>query len=64
MPITATVMAVRAAMGLMACIAEEIVKNAIKAKIETKITAVPMAKFLWLIFTTSDSHVQLGAVLI
>jgi hypothetical protein len=51
MPITATVMAVRAAMGLKAWSAEEeLIKNAIKATSETKITAVPNAKFFWLNF--------------
>ena len=62
MPITATVMAVKAARGLMVCSAEEVVRKAIKVMKETKITAVPMAKFLWLNFslTTSDPLVQLG----
>ncbi len=48
MPITATVIAVKAAMGLMACIAEEVAKTAIKVINENKIMAVPMANFLWL----------------
>jgi len=48
-------MAVRAAMGFMDSIMEEIVKNDVKAKIESKITAVPTAKFLWLILVPTYS---------
>ena len=47
MPITATVMAVRAAIGLMVCIAvNEVAKNIVKVTSETTITSVPMARFL------------------
>ena len=50
MPIIATVIAVRAAMGLMVSIAEyEVVSNAVKVKVKTRIAAVPTTKFLWLI---------------
>ncbi len=48
MPITATVMAMKAAMGLIACIAKEAAKTVIKVINENKITAVPTANFLWL----------------
>ena len=51
MPIIATVIAVRAAVGLMFSIAEqEVVNNAVKVIENTRIAAVPTAKFLWLIF--------------
>jgi hypothetical protein len=47
MPIMPTVMAVKAAIGLMTCIIEKAAKTATKVS-ETKIIAVPIAKFLWL----------------
>jgi len=51
MPITATVIAMRAAIGLMACSAvKEVAKNANKATSETKITVALIAKCLWLNF--------------
>ena len=51
MPIIATVIAVRAAIGLMVCsVVEEVVKNVAKVMDETKINAVPMAKVLWFNF--------------
>ena len=47
MPIIATVIAVRAAMGLKVSMAEyEVINNAVKAIEKTKIAAVPIAKFL------------------
>ncbi len=52
MPIMATVMAVRAAKGLIACNPMlEDDKKTIKNAKENKIIAVPMTKFLWLIFS-------------
>lgn len=56
----ATVMAVRAAMGLMACRMEVVVKNVTKAKNETKKSNVPIAILLWL--TSSTSHLSLSIV--
>jgi len=48
-PTMATAMAVNAATGFMVCSAsQEDTTNASIAVSETKITAVPMAKFLWL----------------
>ena len=58
---TATVTAVRAAMGLMDCSSEEIARNDVKVRIESKITAVPTAKLLWLILVP---EIVVGAVLI
>jgi Flp pilus assembly protein TadB len=52
MPITATVMAAMAAVGLMPCnVAKVAVKKARQVMSETKITTVPMAMFLLLKFT-------------
>jgi phosphate/sulfate permease len=51
MPITATVIAAMAAVGLMHCNAGKVaVKNARQVMSETKITTVPMAMFLLLKF--------------
>lgn len=51
MPIMATVIAVRAAIGLMARkYVLIIVMNATKVTRETKINAALMVEFLWLIF--------------
>jgi phosphate/sulfate permease len=50
-PISATVMAVKAAIGLMACKAtKEVAKNINKTIREDKMTIVPIAKLLWLNF--------------
>lgn len=52
-PITATVIAAKAAAGLMLCnVAKVAVKRAKNAMNETKITNVPMAMFLLLKFLT------------
>jgi hypothetical protein len=49
---TATVTAVRAAIGFRACRAVyEVAKNVTTAMMETKKTILPMAKFLWLKFS-------------
>jgi hypothetical protein len=51
MPITATVMATMAAVGLMPCNAVKVaMKNARQVMSETKIITVPMAMFLLLKF--------------
>lgn len=51
MPITATVIAAMAAVGLMPCkVAKVAVKNARQVMSATKITTVPMAIFLLLKF--------------
>ena len=46
MPITATVKAVRAATGLMACIIEVVVKKVATTMRDTKTSTVPIAKLL------------------
>jgi hypothetical protein len=51
MPITATVMAISAAIGFIACmVVLAVVMNATKVATETKINPAPMAEFLWFIF--------------
>ncbi len=60
-PIRATTTAVNAAVGLMACNVEVATKKVIKVMSETMITAVPIARLLWLI---SVPYMLIGAVLI
>ena len=57
MPITATVKAVRAATGLMACKIEEVAKKVTTVKRETKTSKVPIAKLLWLIFSVLTAFI-------
>ncbi len=51
MPIMATVKAVRAATGLMACKIEVAAKKVTTATRATKTSIVPIARFLWLILS-------------